>query len=337
MASLKTKFSVGLFMMVGMAIVIVGVVWLGMSNYLKKGQLCVAYFDESVQGLDRDSAVKYRGVHVGRVLSIGIGQDENLIEVVMQIEADIDDFNRLKDEIAGQLKSVGITGLMFIELDRRADGEALTYPPEGVVPPYPVIPTRPSDIEKFFKGIDDVFATLRALDTQAISDELVQAIRKVNQVIDAVRIDDLVADIQTTINNLQRLVQPEKVERLIHSLEKTSESLNHMVTNADGGIDDLRHALARLDGVLGTSGPDVQKVTADLRESAGQVKRAMDHLAALMETTDQSVDMIQRQAMQTLYRLDRAGDNLNRFLDRLSGDPSQLLFSTQPVEKPGAP
>lgn len=336
MANLKTKFSVGLFMIVGITIVIVGVVWLGMSNYLKKGQLCVAYFDESVQGLDRDSAVKYRGVNVGRVHSIDIGSDNNLIEVMILIEADVDLEDVLHD-IVGQLKAVGITGLMFIELDRRTDGDQLTYPPDDVTPPYPVIATRPSDIAKFFQGIDDVFDTLRALDTKAISDELVLAIRKVNQVMDELRLEALITEIQQTVHNLQRLVHPEKVERLVRSFQQTSDGLSRMAVNADSGIDDIRRAVNRLERILDSSGPDVQEVTADLKASAAEVKRAMAHLATAMETTDQSVDMIRRQAVQTLYRIDRAGDNLNRFLDRLSGDPSQLLFSTPQVEKPAAP
>ena len=63
MASVKTTFVVGLFVAVGFAIAIVGIIWLGMSNYFEKGYHYVAYFDESVQGLDKDSPVKVPGSH----------------------------------------------------------------------------------------------------------------------------------------------------------------------------------------------------------------------------------------------------------------------------------
>lgn len=336
MATLKTKFSVGLFLIAGITLIIVGVVWLGMSKYLERGRMWVAYFDESVQGLDRDSAVKYRGVNVGRVHSMGIAPDGNLIEVVMQIDADLD-FDDLKDELSAQLKSVGITGLMFIELDRILDGDGLTYPPPGIDPPYPVVPTHPSEITKFFKGIDDVFATLRALDTQSISDELVQAIRKLNRAVEGAQLDTLVADIHDTVKNLRRLVQPEKVARLMDSFEQTSDGLNRMAANADAGIDEIRDAVARLERFIATSGDDIEQVTADLKASAQQISRAMDNAAALMENSDQTVAALQRQALQTLQRIDQAGDTLNRFLDRIAADPSQLLFSGSPVEKPAAP
>ena len=141
MATLKTKFSVGLFLIIGMAVAIVAIIWLGMSNYLEKGRFYVAYFDESVQGLDKDSPVKYRGVHIGRVFHIGVAPDDRLIEVVLKIESDIQPQHEHKNIVA-QLKSVGITGLMFIELEHRKPGETDLSPSISFKPPYPVVPTR---------------------------------------------------------------------------------------------------------------------------------------------------------------------------------------------------
>ena len=71
MASQKTKFAVGLFVAMGITLAILVTIWLGMSRFLQKGRFYVTYFDESVQGLDVDSPVKYRGVFTGRVESIG--------------------------------------------------------------------------------------------------------------------------------------------------------------------------------------------------------------------------------------------------------------------------
>jgi len=80
MASLRTKFIVGAFVATGMGIAIAAILWLGASNYLEKGNYYAAYFDESVQGLEKDSPVKYRGVTIGRVYRIGVAPDAALIE-----------------------------------------------------------------------------------------------------------------------------------------------------------------------------------------------------------------------------------------------------------------
>lgn len=336
MATLKTKFSVGLFLIVGVAVIVVGVVWLGLSNYLEKGRFFVAYFDESVQGLDKDSPVKYRGVHIGRVQHIGVAPDERLIEVVMKIEGDLQP-QRANDVIVAQLKSVGITGLMFIELERKHNSERLVYPPADFEPPYPVLPTRPSEISKLFKGIEDVFAIFRSLDTQTISNELVAALKKINRSIDEAKLEQMAADVQVTLKSVQKLVASEKTDRIMRSFEQTAGSLNQMAVNADGGISEIRDTVVRLEKVIDTSGGDLQQVTADLKESTQQLKRAMEAAAMLLENTDRKVDSMQGEVLVTLDRIEKAGDTLNRFLDRMAANPSQIVFGGAPVEKPAAP
>ncbi len=61
MAQRKTYFLVGLFVCTGVLIGIAAIIWLGASNYFQKGSMYATYFDESVQGLQVDSIVKYRG------------------------------------------------------------------------------------------------------------------------------------------------------------------------------------------------------------------------------------------------------------------------------------
>lgn len=337
MATLKTKFSVGLFLILGLSIIVVGIIWLGMSNYLERGRLFVAYFDESVQGLDKDSPVKYRGVYIGRVHHIGVAADDRLIEVVMKIESDLQPNGMAGQQIVAQLKSVGITGLMFIELEQKKGNEVLIYPSSDLKPPYPVLPTRPSEISKFFKGLEDMFAIFRALDTQTISDELTAALKKVNRALDDAQLEALVGDVRETLKNLQQLLAAKKMDRLIASLTAASDSVKAMATNADDGIDDIRQTVGRLDDVVQTSGGDIQEVTRDLKTSASEVKRAMQNAAIMLENTDRNVDTVQRKITATLDRIERASDTLNRFLERVASEPSQLLFSDPPEEKPSAP
>ena len=121
MASQKTKFKVGLFMASGISIALISFIWLGMSRFLEKGRNYVTYFNESVQGLQRDSPVKYRGVSIGRVERIEVAPDSKLIQVVLKIDSG----HTLEKDTVAQLKAVGITGSMFVELDRKK-GRSLT-------------------------------------------------------------------------------------------------------------------------------------------------------------------------------------------------------------------
>ena len=112
MAGKTSKFMVGLFVSLGIIIIVVAIIWVGATKYFEKGNRYVTYFNESVQGLQKDSIVKYRGVEVGRVEQISVAPDNHLIAVVMKIN--LRDKNLPQTTIA-QLKMAGITGMVFVE------------------------------------------------------------------------------------------------------------------------------------------------------------------------------------------------------------------------------
>src|SRR5690242_4035924 len=78
-------FAVGSFVTMGTLAAVAMVLWLGVSKYLRSGVKYVTYFNESVQGLQVDSAVKYRGVEVGNVEKIRVAPDNKLIEVLIKV------------------------------------------------------------------------------------------------------------------------------------------------------------------------------------------------------------------------------------------------------------
>lgn len=336
MASLKTKFSVGLFLIIGISLVIIGVVWLGMSNYLEKGRFFVAYFDESVQGLDKDSPVKYRGVSVGRVQHIGVAPDQRLIEVILKIESDVEPFQNT-DDVVARLKSVGITGLMFVELERMAPGELDLSPAITFQPPYPVVRTRPSEMSRFFKGIEDIFNIFKALDTDTISKQLTGALSKINTAIDDAQLETLAADVRQTVQNFQNLLNRDQVHQLLTSADRTAVSVNRMALNADAGITEIRQTISGLDRVIGTGGENFQAITADLKSSVQELRQVMKTASDMLQNSDRQMNALQRQVLATVTRIDQAGQSLNRILERLENQPSQLIFSGTAREKPSPP
>ena len=60
----------------------------------------------------------------------------------------------------------------------------------------------------------------------------------------------------------------------------------------------------------------------------------MENAATLLEGTDRKVDTLQRQATVTLNRIEQAIDSLNRFLDHLANQPSQVIFGAPAEDKP---
>ena len=89
--------------------------WLpvGAGKFFEKGKKYVSYFSESVQGLDKDSEVRFRGVKVGRVENIFIAPDDRHVGILMSIDLK---FDPTKEAIA-QLQMTGITGVLYVNLN----------------------------------------------------------------------------------------------------------------------------------------------------------------------------------------------------------------------------
>ncbi|MFZ1979832.1 MAG: MlaD family protein, partial [Smithella sp.] len=106
MSARSSKFLIGLFVIIGALMCAAITIWIGAAGVFTKGSLYTTYFDESVQGVQVDSAIKYRGVEIGKVQSIKVAPDYRLIEVVMKIDLEGD----LQKQTIAALTSAGITG-----------------------------------------------------------------------------------------------------------------------------------------------------------------------------------------------------------------------------------
>jgi len=328
MATLKTKFMVGIFVIVGFSMAIIAVIWLGMSNYLEKGRYYVAYFDESVQGLDKDSPVKYRGVTIGSVNSIGVAPDANLIQVVLKIESDI----QLDDSIVAQLKSVGITGIMYVELEKQLENAAVPDQQIEFPTPYPVISTKPSDIRKFFDTLTEILGTFSKLDLQEISNQLQSVMAKIEQAADDAQIDVLFADLQATLADIQTITTEKNWESAFESLNQAAQAFETFSKSGTQVIDGVGPTLDHFDKTL-------KENEASLRTLMAAINALVLHMDALvadgnrfLADTHKDTSRLLPQVRETLRRYEQAGKHLNRFLDRIAEQPSQLFLGRPPGE-----
>src|SRR6266536_1709719 len=71
MSAKANYFKLGLFVIGATVALVLLLVILGSGKWFQSKTVVETYFDESVQGLDVGSKVKYRGVNVGEVTKIG--------------------------------------------------------------------------------------------------------------------------------------------------------------------------------------------------------------------------------------------------------------------------
>jgi phospholipid/cholesterol/gamma-HCH transport system substrate-binding protein len=292
MAKKTSNFLIGLFVVMGVLIGAALIVWLSAAKYFQKGQEYAAYFNESVQGLQMDSAVKYRGVDVGNVEKIRVAPDNKLIEVLMKINLKGENAK----ELMAQLKSAGITGLVFIELDQK-DPRAIDLSPRiEFATEYPVIPSRPSDITQFLSSIEHILSGVKTIDFKGIS-----------------------AQIQTTVAAINRILTGENINRITNNIDAITAKLDTIA----GDIERLTAENGSVPAIL----EEVKGFVADGRtfiNTAHDELKTAGNLIDGLNTNSRSLAVDLKIVSDNLRR---ASDSLNTLLEQLDNSPSQVIFS----------
>jgi len=323
MARKTSKFTIGLFVTIGILIGMVAVVWLGASKYFEKGATYVTYFDESVQGLQLDSAVKYRGVEAGRVQRIRVAPDNRLIEVVMKIDLR----GELERDHVAQLKAVGITGIVFVELDRKEPDKPDLSPKISFASEYPIISSKSSDIKQLLSGIDNVIQSLNKIDTQGISDHIKSTLKV---------LESVVASVNHVVGNVEKALGTGKVEEAIVEVRNTLLKVQHFVSDVQKEL----HAMN-----LGKTGTNVENATArldkimnsgEIEAILGEVKATVNQMNQLVEGLDKRSLAITNNIKATSENLKRASESLEMLTDRVYASPSDLLFGQPPPRRRGS-
>jgi phospholipid/cholesterol/gamma-HCH transport system substrate-binding protein len=303
MAGKQSKFMIGIFVTAALILAVVTIVWLGASTYFQKGTLFATYFDESVQGLPVDSNVKYRGVNVGTVRAIQVAPDNKLIEVIMKIDMRGGD----EKNLTAKLRSAGLTGIVYIELDRKAEEDVDLSPQISFPAEYPVILSRPSDSMYILSMVDKIVSEMNKVDIKNIFKEF-----------------------QSIVGGIDQIVNGPKITNIVNNLESATAHLNHAVgridrLTAEGKLEDIlketRGTIADARALIGKIREDID--TMKLADSAGKANQ-------IVTGVDKSVREMTFNLKNTADNLQRASESLDILIDKLRDDPSDLLFSRPP-------
>ncbi|RQW88374.1 MAG: MCE family protein [Geobacter sp.] len=299
-----SKFFIGLFVMGGIIIGAGIIVWIGASKYFQKGATYVTFFDESVQGLQMDSSVKYRGVDVGRVERIRVAPDYKLVEVVMKVELEGD----LQQNTVAQLKTAGITGIVFIELDRKKPGDPDFAPDINFAAEYPIIPSRPSELRQLLSGVDEVLQNIRKIDFEGLFDQFKSVGKATENLLAGKKMNNIMINLESTSASMERTVA--KIDQTV-----TEGTLDDILTEA-------RNSLVETKNLISGVRKEVESLKlADTANKANQ----------LVEGIDRRSRAITMELRVTSENLQQASETLQTLLDRVNKTPSDLIFSSPPA------
>ena len=301
--SVSTHLKLGVFALAALAGAIAIALVLGLRGVRSETIGYHTYFDESVQGLDVGSPVKYRGVRIGSVRSIEIAPDRRHVDVAMGLDAG--DAARLglddgAPALFAQLAVQGITGVKFVDLDV-AHANERAAPPLPFPTPTRTIPARSS----LMKSLED---NLQAIGNRLpeVVDRTISTMEKLELVLDDLHAQHVPARVATTLGDLDTTVLD--LQRLVRGVAKAE-----LPARAGRAIDELHETVA------GTK--DLVAKVGELATVLVSARRAFDAFGDLGVAAGGTTDQLD----QTLRTLDEAAAALRDFVDALDRDPDMLV------------
>jgi phospholipid/cholesterol/gamma-HCH transport system substrate-binding protein len=293
---------VGAFVLVLGAAGIAAVLWLGSGRLSQKEYgTYLAYFTESVSGLNLHAPVKSRGVAVGSVREIGLDPaNPERVRLVLEIERG----TPVREDTVAVLGVQGLTGIAYIELSGGTNGS----PPLVARPgePAPAIRTGPSLMRRLdtagttlLTNLDESTRRLNDLldaDTRATLRAAVGDVRRVTQAF-ARRSADLEVILAATAETSQNTAQAsadlprliERVERSAAAVERMADSMAQAGTSARVAMEGVRDAAtgagATVQQLRGEALPEVGRLVADLQAlttSLARVSRELERNPGLL-------------------------------------------------------
>lgn len=255
-------------------------------KYFEQGDHYVTYFDESVQGLQEDSRVRYRGVDVGVIMGIRLAPDQKLIEMPLKLKLK----KEVAKEVVAQLKVNPITAQVYLELDRHKPEEKLRTFKLTFTPKYPVIPSRFADIQKAMSGLNILVEKLEDADTKGIFDQVRSTVKQVEVFFRGPRMDSILEKVEGTMANLKG--GSGRVDKIL-----ASGRVEEVLAVTRDALKETQSTLIKAQGLV-TRADDAMGRTATL---AAEIKATNDNLRHATETLDTLVNRINERPSDLLF------------------------------------
>jgi len=327
---------IGMFTLVGLAIAAVAVVLLGAGRWFKTSHTLMLYFDRSVNGLLIGSDVRFGGVRVGSVRSIGVimdpDEDRRIIPVVVTLNAR--DLGQAGDASAGGIdfstpegveKAVRrglrarmkqqslVTGQLYVEFDVAPDAPGFVYRPRDPSP-HPVVPTIDTEMDELIAGIGEGIRKFNALDLDSVIGEVRHLLVTTNARIESIDAEGISENLVSITSDISSLTGDDRIPAAIDNLNSTLANLEQLTARANEGIDPL---IADAGRVLTAS----REILEESRQSLARLESAVSDITDISNPRGPVLMRLQ----QALEETERASRALKELSNDLKRDPKALL------------
>ena len=324
MLNQRKYFLPGVFVAGALLVLIGTMFFLGLADEFAERVYLVTTFNESVQGLSKGSAVKYKGVPIGQVEQIRIMTAERIIRVDMSIDPaafggledqsgktpieKLQDFCReaQKNGLGCRLDLAGITGMRYIEMDYiPPEKRRKTALPVIDEPGVFYFASAPGTFNNIIDSVAVSLDKIANVNIAQIASDLDSNLKALNEILTN-------PSIRKSLDRLERITG--NVEALSGNFAEhlTGEDLKKLIDGVNNNLNNISQLTSQLNGKLS----DVN--TRELNKQIVEVLTASRMLIdELQNDSDDAVTIIRK--------LNSVLGNLNEFIDGLKDDPSSLV------------
>ena len=267
----------GVFVVVVTALLALLALWLTRDNVER--HLYEMSTSQTISGLQPQAAVRFRGVPVGKVESIGFDQK---VKGNVLIVVSIDRAAPVTQSTFAAVASQGVTGLGFIQLDDNGESTQRLTPNDDDPPR---IPLQPSTLDKLLKQSQTIFVQAEQATTrlnQVLSDENQKAVNvAVTQLAEAAgSINRVAKGLEPTVAALPALTRDSSATLLAVKNASTQVAATAGRLNAkDGALDKLTQGGTALAASVETFSaatlPKLSEVADETARTMRQLRRTV--------------------------------------------------------------
>ncbi len=349
-------FKLGLFVIIALGLGATFLIVFGAGEFFKKELLAETCFNESVQGLNIGSEVKYKGIKIGTVKSIESAAHKyqtksDYVLVIISLNNDISlgqtgksakirVQNAILDGLIVRLSFKGLTGAAYLETDyspkKQTELLKISWTPKNIY-----IPSQQSNMKQFGDAVNQILDNLAAINLKGMT----------------VDIESLLKTLNKKVTNIDAKTISTSITSLVLELKDTNQKVNTALESArlQGLFDDAKASFAQLRNVIETSKDPFNQAINDFQKAAGSTKSMTAELETqlgpkleglsvnldrLMENLSQTSGLLENIVWLNSDKIERIVENLettSENLKQMSKDlkryPGRLLFEKPPPKK----
>lgn len=338
-------FKIGVFVISAIVIAVFGVIVFGGGYLLQQKHIIETYIDESVQGLDVGSPVKFRGVSIGQVEQITLTSMEyptGLRYVLVRAGISPKWFRfPLSDPMASsfvaeverglrvRLAPQGLTGQAYLEADYL---DPVRNPPLEINwrPEHPYVPSARSRITQFTDALETILRNLEEIDIPRLVETMDRTLGTVSRLADQADFDKisaqavaLLSELRQTNHQLKSLVGGPELKVALRDAAVAAGTARQILERADKPLSQLVADLPKTSESLDRLLRRLDEVSATLPEAGADFRQTLQRLNGLIASQQDDIE-------KTIENLRVMSENIKEIVDNAARYPSQVIFGSPP-------